>query len=245
MPLAVGVIPARYGSSRFPGKPLTDLLGKPMIQRVAERALLSKSLSRVLVATDDERILDAVVGFGGEALMTPSDIPSGTDRTAFVARDIDAQIFVNIQGDEPLIEPDEIDAVVRILGENPKADVGTLVKKIVRSEELESPNTAKVVLDSEGYAMYFSRSPIPYLRDAADPCLRIHKTTFWKHIGIYSYRKAFLMRYSQWKPTPLEQAEKLEQLRVLERGFRIRTAETPFDPVCVDTPEDAEKVRTL
>jgi 3-deoxy-manno-octulosonate cytidylyltransferase (CMP-KDO synthetase) len=245
MPSAIGVIPARFASSRFPGKPLVDLIGKPMIQRVSERAAGARSLSRVLVATDDKRIRDAVLAFGGEAVMTPAGIPSGTDRMAFVAENLDADIFVNIQGDEPLIEPDEIDAVVLLLAEDPGADVGTLVKKIDRADELESPNTAKVVLDASGYALYFSRSPIPYDRDETDAGARIRKHPYWKHIGIYGFRREFLLQYARWRPTPLERAEKLEQLRVLERGYRIKTAETRFEPVCVDTPADAERVRNL
>jgi len=245
MPSAIGVIPARYASSRFPGKPLVDLIGKSMIRRVSERAAKAKTLSRVLVATDDERILEAVHAFGGEAVLTPGDIPSGTDRMAFVAKDLDAEIFVNIQGDEPLIEPDEIDAVVRLLEEDPAADVGTLVKKIDRADELESPNTAKVALDASGFALYFSRSPIPYYRDETDPAAKIRKHPYWKHIGIYSYRREFLLQVARWGPTPLERAERLEQLRVLEKGYRIKTAETHFEPVCVDTPEDAERVRAL
>jgi 3-deoxy-manno-octulosonate cytidylyltransferase (CMP-KDO synthetase) len=216
-----------------------------MVQRVAERARRAKSLSRVLVATDDRRIFDAVLAFGGEAVMTPADIPSGTDRVAHVAKSIEADVFVNIQGDEPMIEPDEIDAVVHLLEDDSRADVGTLVKKIEDPAELESPNTAKVVLDERGYALYFSRSPIPFCRDETDPLRKIQSRTFWKHVGIYSYRKAFLLQFAQWRPTPLERAEKLEQLRVLEKGRLIKTAETRFEPVCVDTPEDAETVRIL
>jgi 3-deoxy-manno-octulosonate cytidylyltransferase (CMP-KDO synthetase) len=244
-PAAVGVIPARYASSRFPGKPLIDLAGKPMIRRVFERALGASLLSRVLVATDDRRIYDAVLGFRGEAVMTPADCPSGTDRMAFVARSVDAEVFVNIQGDEPLIEPEEIDTVVRLLTDDPAADVGTLVKRITQPSELTSPNTAKVVLDDHGYALYFSRLPVPAMRGETDPGRALQSHVYWKHIGIYGYRKPFLMRYSSWRPTPLESAEQLEQLRVLEKGYRIKTAETRFEPICVDTPEDAEAVRTL
>ena len=245
MPAAIGVIPARYASSRFPGKPLIDLIGKSMIERVSERASQARSLSRVLVATDDVRIRDAVLAFGGEAVMTPSDLRSGTDRMAFVAQTLDADLFVNIQGDEPLIEPDEIDSVVGLLQKDEAADVGTLVKKIDRVDELESPNTAKVVLDASGFALYFSRSPIPFFRDETDPAEKVRKHAYWKHIGIYSYRRDFLLQVARWGPTPLEAVERLEQLRVLEKGRRIKTAETPFEPVCVDTPEDAERVREL
>jgi 3-deoxy-manno-octulosonate cytidylyltransferase (CMP-KDO synthetase) len=242
---AIGVIPARYASSRFPGKPLTDLAGKTMIQRVFERASRASRISRILVATDDRRIYDAVMGFCGEAVMTPADCPSGTDRMAFVARSVDADLFVNIQGDEPLIEPEEIDTVVRLLEEDPSADVATLVKRIATASELTSLNTAKVVLDERGYALYFSRLPVPAVRGESDPGRALQSHCYWKHIGIYGYRKPFLMRYAGWLPTPLERAEQLEQLRVLEKGCRIRTAETRFEPVCVDTPEDAEAVRAL
>ncbi len=242
---AVGVIPARYASSRFPGKPLIDLAGKTMIQRVFERASRASRLGRVLVATDDRRIYDAVMGFCGEAVMTPADCPSGTDRMAFVAASVEADLFVNIQGDEPLIEPDEIDRVVRLLEEDPDADVATLVKRISSASELTSPNTAKVVLDENGYALYFSRLPVPAVRGESVPDRALRGHVYWKHIGIYGYRKPFLMRFAGWRPTPLESAEQLEQLRVLEKGGRIRTAETRFEPVCVDTPEDADAVRAL
>ncbi len=216
-----------------------------MVQWVVERARSATLVSRVLVATDDERILETVRGFGGDVVMTPREIPSGTDRVAFVVKDLDADIVINVQGDEPFIEPEEVDQVAKILLENREAVVGTLVKKITRVEELESAHTAKVVVDESGYALYFSRSPIPYFRDGRDFADWIQHRVYYKHVGIYSYRKDFLLRYAQWKPTPLEKAEKLEQLRVLEKGYRIKVAETDYEPVCVDTPEDLEKVRQL
>jgi 3-deoxy-manno-octulosonate cytidylyltransferase (CMP-KDO synthetase) len=245
VPEAVGVIPARYASSRLPGKPLVDLAGKPMILRVWERARLAKSLSRVLVATDDERIATVVRKAGGEAVMTSPDLPSGTDRMAAAARSIDAEIFVNIQGDEPLVEPDEIDSVVGILETDPAVSVGTLVKPITEAEELKSPNTAKVVVDGDGYALFFSRSPIPFCRDGSGPEDWIRRFGYLKHIGIYGFRKPFLLEFAGWPPGALESVERLEQLRVLERGYRIKTAVTRFEPVCVDTPEDVERVRIL
>jgi 3-deoxy-manno-octulosonate cytidylyltransferase (CMP-KDO synthetase) len=216
-----------------------------MIRHVLERAKQARSLSRVLVATDDERIAEAVRSAGGEARMTPSELPSGTDRMAAVARGMDANIFVNIQGDEPLLEPSEIDSVVRILADDPAASVGTLVKRVTTEEELTSPNTVKVALDESGYALYFSRSPIPYVRGGSSPSEWLARARFYKHIGIYSFRRDFLLQYAHWPPSALECAEKLEQLRVLEKGFRIKTAETALEPMCVDTPEDAEAVRRI
>lgn len=242
MARAVGIIPARYGSTRLPGKPLIDLAGKPMIQWVVESARKASSLDDVFVATDDERIFQKVNAIGCRAFMTPSELPSGTDRIALVAKDIDADIVVNIQGDEPFIHPEDIDRVVHLLEEDPLPSVGTLVKRIEREEEWESPNTAKVVVDENGYALYFSRSPIPFFRDGKEKNA-FFQYILYKHVGIYSYRKAFLLQFAQWAPTSLEEIEKLEQLRVLQKGYRIKTAETPFDPICVDTPEDVDRVR--
>lgn len=242
MARAVGIIPARYGSTRLPGKPLIDLAGKPMIQWVLENARKASSLMDVFVATEDERIFQKVKAIGCHAFMTPSELPSGTDRIAFVAKEIDADIVVNIQGDEPFIHPEDIDRVVHILEEDPIPSVGTLVKRIQREEEWKSPNTAKVVVDENGYALYFSRSPIPFFRDGKKKNA-FSEYVLYKHVGIYSYRKDFLLQFAQWPPMPLEQIEKLEQLRILQKGYRIKTAETPFDPICVDTPEDVVHVR--
>jgi 3-deoxy-manno-octulosonate cytidylyltransferase (CMP-KDO synthetase) len=243
----IGMIPARYASSRLPGKPLIDLCGKTMIQRVFERVSRAALLSEVIVATDDERIFKSVRSFGGKAVMTPPELASGTDRIAYAAgtMDMEADIIVNIQGDEPLIEPDDVDSAAAILVENPRVVMGTLVKKITRSEELESPNTAKVVLDENGFAVYFSRSPIPFVRDEPDRSRWFDRYVFYKHVGIYSYRKDFLLQYSEWPPSSLEQMEKLEQLRAIEKGFRIKTAETGHESVCVDTPDDVDHVRNL
>jgi 3-deoxy-manno-octulosonate cytidylyltransferase (CMP-KDO synthetase) len=242
---AIGIIPARYDSSRLPGKPLAEICGKPMIQHVAERALKSDLLSRVIVATDDPRIMECVQGFGGDAVITSSALTSGTDRVASVAQMIETDIVVNIQGDEPLIEPDEIDLVVRTLAEDPHADMGTLVTPIRKVEDLISPNTAKVVLNHEGYALYFSRSPIPYQRDTRDMEDWLKNGPYFKHVGLYSYRKSFLLQFARHKPEPLEVTEKLEQLRALVMGAKIRVAQTRYNPVCVDTPEDLERVRKL
>jgi len=239
------VIPARYASTRLPGKPLADLCGKPMIQWVYEQACRAKLPERIIVATDDVRILEAVQAFRGEAVMTPAEMRSGTDRIAAIAKEIDADVFINIQGDEPFVEPGEIDLVARILTEDPEPVMGTLVKRISRAEELLSPNTAKVVVDRNHQALYFSRSPIPFLRDSGQMAQWFEHGNYFKHVGIYSYRKQFLLQYASWEETPLECMEKLEQLRVLEHGYAIKVAETLSEPVCVDTPEDLENARRI
>jgi 3-deoxy-manno-octulosonate cytidylyltransferase (CMP-KDO synthetase) len=241
----VGVIPARYNSTRLPGKPLADIGGKPMIQWVWEQVRKSRCLSRLIVATDDERIEETVLGFGGVCVMTPGHLKSGTDRVAWAARPFSEEIVVNIQGDEPFIEPANIDLVAGILLDNPDAVMGTLVKKLTDYRELISPNTAKVVMNSDMNAMYFSRSPVPFYRDGTEPSEWPGKAPYYKQIGIYSYRRDFLQQFAGWEATPLEKAEKLEQLRVLERGFSIQVAETFSESICVDTPEDLETARKI
>ncbi|MDZ7271159.1 MAG: 3-deoxy-manno-octulosonate cytidylyltransferase [candidate division KSB1 bacterium] len=240
---AVGIIPARWDSTRFPGKPLADIAGKPMIQWVYERAQRAALLSQVIVATDDERIEEAVRAFGGEVAMTPRHLASGTDRVALVARDMPVEIVVNIQGDEPLIEPAAIDQAVRLLIDDPEAVVGTLAREVKDPAELADPNTVRVVLDRKGYALYFSRAAIPFVRDCSSPEEWLKRCTFYNHIGLYVFRRSFLLKYATLPQTPLEQAEKLEQLRVLEHGYRIRVGITNSVPLCVDTPEDLERVR--
>lgn len=239
----IAVIPARYASTRLPGKPLVDIANKPMIQWVYERVSQCTLVHRVLVATDDDRIFECVRGFGGEAVMTPEHIPSGTDRVAFATREIDIDVVLNIQGDEPFIEPEEIDQLARLMIDNPDSVMGTLVKKISNIEELENCNTAKVVLDADGNALYFSRSAIPFFRDQVKQDQWFREHTYYKHVGIYGYRKEFLIQCTSWGPGRLERIEKLEQLRVLERGYKIKTAETSFESMCVDTPEDLKKAR--
>ena len=236
----VAIIPARYGATRLPGKPLIDLAGKSMVQRVYERARRAKTIHKVVVATDDRRIVEAVEAFGGEASMTPSKLQSGSDRIAHLAKDFpEATIIVNVQGDEPLIEPQMIDQAVQLLVDNPKLEVGTLVKKIASKLEIENPNIVKVVLDEQGFALYFSRSPIPHRRDGEG------NPTFYKHIGLYVYRKDFLQKFSKWPESELEQTEKLEQLRILVHGVRIKTGVTEFDSIPIDTPADADRVRKI
>jgi len=233
----LGVIPARYESSRFPGKPLASIAGKSMLQHVWERARCARTLSRVVIATDDERIFREARRFGAEACMTRGDHPSGSDRVAEVAAGARAELIVNIQGDEPLIEPDAVDAAVKGLLEVEATAMGTLKKRIEDPAEVSNPNVVKVVTDREGNAIYFSRSAIPYVRSG----VAVH----YKHVGLYVYRRDFLLGYSSLIRGPLEEAEKLEQLRALENGFKIRVVETGYESLGVDTPEDLRRVSAL
>lgn len=239
----IGIIPARYDSTRLPGKPLVDIGGKPMIQRVWERVQGSKHTDKIIIATDDKRIFDTVKQFTSDVIMTPKELASGTDRVAYAANNYTADIIINIQGDEPFITSDEIDQVAEILINDPEPVMGTLVKKIKTADELYSPHTAKVVIDKKGYAIYFSRSPIPYNRVSSDSKEWLHYGTYYKHIGIYSYRKKYLEELTAYTPTMLENIEKLEQLRVLENGDRIKTAVTDYESQSVDTEEDLKKAR--
>jgi 3-deoxy-manno-octulosonate cytidylyltransferase (CMP-KDO synthetase) len=232
----LGVIPARFASTRFPGKALALLAGKPLVQHVYERASMARYLTRVVVATDDQRIADAVCGFGGAVCMTNHEHPSGTDRVAEVAASDDSSVIVNIQGDEPLIDPAAIDLAVLALREG-DAPMATLKRRIVNRADLQNPNVVKVVTARSGDAIYFSRCPIPFHRESSG--------VYFQHIGLYVYRREFLLSYSDLPVGPLESAEKLEQLRALENGFRIRVAETEYESVGVDTPEDLEKVNSL
>jgi len=241
----VAIIPARYASERLPGKPLAPIAGKPMIQHVVERTAKASLINRVVVATDDQRIADAVHSFGGEVTMTPVGLPSGTDRIAFVARTMpDAGIVVNVQGDEPLIVPEMIDQAVKPLLDDPALLAGTLVRRIEDRGDLTNPGIPKVVLDRNGYCLYFSRSAIPYRRDAM-PEDWLQRHSYYKHIGLYVFRRTFLLRYAGMPQTPLELVERLEQLRILEHGERIRAVITEHDSMPVDTPADLERVRAI
>lgn len=231
----LGVIPARYASTRFPGKSLAVIAGKPMIQHVYERALLCPRFKRLVIATDDERIAKAAESFGAEYRITKTSHQSGTDRVAEVAADIPSEIVVNIQGDEPLIDYNAIEASIVALDSSPSVSMATLAKLITSEAEVENPNVVKLVRDLHGNAIYFSRFPIPYQRGA--------KTGIFKHIGLYAYRREFLLQYSSMPVGPLEQSECLEQLRALENGYRIAVAETTYDSIGVDTPEDLEEIR--
>ncbi|MDZ7357862.1 MAG: 3-deoxy-manno-octulosonate cytidylyltransferase [candidate division KSB1 bacterium] len=239
---AIGIIPARYASTRFPGKPLADILGKPMIQWVYEQARLSQLLERVIVATDDQRIFKAVENFGGEVIMTSPDAANGTERVAEVAKRLTATFIVNIQGDEPLIDPAVIDQLVMLMRENPEAPMGTLVKRIKNIEDLNNPNIPKVVVDKDFYALYFSRSVIPFFRDERDQRHWLMKSTYYQHIGLYIYRRDFLMQLVKLPPSILERIEQLEQLRVLENGYKIKVALTETDSIGVDVPADIDRV---
>ena len=239
---AIGVIPARYASSRFPGKPLADILGKPMIQWVYERACRTKLLEKVIVATDDQRIFDAVTNFNGNVVMTSPTAANGTERIAEVTQNLDAKLIVNIQGDEPLIDPDVIDQLVVLMKENPAAPVGTLVKKIEDAENLINPNIPKVVIDKDFYALYFSRSIIPFHRDRADQRKWIRNEKYYQHIGLYIYRREFLLKFVKLPMSNLERIERLEQLRILENGYKIKVALTETDSIGVDVPSDIDRV---
>jgi 3-deoxy-manno-octulosonate cytidylyltransferase (CMP-KDO synthetase) len=241
----IGIIPSRYGSTRLQAKSLADIHGKPMVQHVYERVLQSTLITRVVVATDDERIAAAVKRFGGESVMTSPSIQSGSDRIAAAAASVDADLIVNIQGDEPLIDPVMIDETIQLLIDDPSAVAGTAVKIITDPDEILNPNIVKVVLDGKMYALYFSRSPIPHVRDHADARTWLNETTFYKHFGLYVYRSAFLRQFTSWAQGTLERAEKLEQLRIMENGHRIKCALTEADSIAVDTQEDLEKVRAV
>jgi 3-deoxy-manno-octulosonate cytidylyltransferase (CMP-KDO synthetase) len=242
----IAVIPARYASARVPAKPLVDLCGKPMIQRVYERVKQSSLVNRVIVATDHEEIVEVVKNFGGEVVMTPAEIPSGSDRIGYVAKDlVYSDIIVNVQGDEPLISPRMIDEAITPLMQDSTIHVGTLIKQISSADELKNPNVVKVVIDSNGFAIYFSRSPIPYLRDEITTDAWHLRHPFYKHTGLYVFRRDFLLTFNTWKESLLEQIEKLEQLRIIEHGYRIKATITTFDSIPVDTLADIERVRKL
>jgi len=235
------IIPARYGSSRFPGKPLVNIGGKPMIQHVMERAFKADGVKTVAVATDDDRIAQAVEAFGGRALMTPAELRSGSDRVARAAELLDLgpdELVVNVQGDQPLLPPEVINQTAKPLLDDPEAVMSTPVMPIRRPEEVGDPNHVKVVMAANGDALYFSRQAIPHPREGGH-------VTYYKHLGVYVFRRSFLQTFAQLPTGQLEELEKLEQLRVLEAGYAIRCVVTPFDSPEVDRPEDALRVAAL
>lgn len=244
---AIGIIPARYASTRLEGKILLDIAGKPMIQHVYERSSQSTLLAEVHVATDDSRILSAVERFGGKAHLTSPLHLSGTDRVAEVAAKLEADIVVNIQGDEPLISPQMIESATFPLLEDSNLQMSTLCRRITDPQEVFDPNVVKVVKDREGFALYFSRSPIPFHRDLWKgpglPAEYQGGAFCYKHFGLYAYRKDFLLRFSGLRPTPLEQIEQLEQLRALENGYEIKVVESEEETIGVDTEQDLKRVR--
>jgi len=233
------VIPARFSSTRLPGKPLADIAGKPMIQHVYERASAARKPAEVLIATDHQLVFEAVKAFGGRVMLTSPEHPTGTDRLAEVARSYpDADVIINVQGDEPLIAPEIIDQLGAAFEIEPGLSMATLMTEM-DEEEYHTPSAVKVVTDLQGYALYFSRSLIPYPRNP-HAAMRVYK-----HIGVYAYKRDFLLTYASLEPTPLEKAESLEQLRALEYGYKIKVLTTNFKSIGVDTPEDLEKVNRL
>jgi 3-deoxy-manno-octulosonate cytidylyltransferase (CMP-KDO synthetase) len=241
------VIPARFASTRFPGKALAEIGGKPMIQHVYERTSQAKLVSRTIVATDDPRIADAVRQIGGEVIMTSASHETGTDRLAEVALGLDSDVIVNVQGDEPLICPDMIDQAIQPFLEDAGLQMGTLKTRIKCLHDFLSPNVVKVVTDNQGYALYFSRSPLPFFRDKwkdlKDESFCCGKLLCYKHVGLYVYRRDFLLKFASMPPTFLEISEKLEQLRAVENGVRIRVIATEFESIGVDTPDDLVKAQ--
>lgn len=233
---SIVIIPARYDATRFPGKLLSPLRGLPVIQHVYERAKRALLPDDVIVATDSETIFETVLAFGGKATMTDTNHQSGTDRIAEVARSIDYDIIVNVQGDEPLIQPEMIDDVIALLDDEDAA-IGTIVKRIEHVHELTDPHVVKVVRDTRGFALYFSRALIPYHASHSD----LSSPVYFKHIGIYSYRREALLSLAAMEQTALEKTEKLEQLRALENGMKIKTRETSFETFGIDTPGDIER----
>jgi 3-deoxy-manno-octulosonate cytidylyltransferase (CMP-KDO synthetase) len=241
----VGIIPARYGSQRFPGKPLAKILGKTLIQRTYENAKRCSSLDEIVVATDDERIYQHVQEFGGQVVMTSSACPTGTDRLVEVIKTDKhlqkASVVVNIQGDEPCLEPEVISHIIKLLEEDPQADMSTAIMRLTSGEEALNPSIIKCVIDQKGYALYFSRSLIPGGKERGFRS----DVVYYKHLGIYGYRRDFLLNYAKLSPTPLQQAEDLEQLKVLEHGYQIKTALVKSASIGVDNPEDIKKVEQL
>ena len=239
---ALVVIPARYGSTRFPGKPLAMLRGKPVIQHVYEQAARARRAGAAVVATDDRRILEAVERFGGQAVITSPTARSGTERAAEAARARSESVIVNVQGDEPLVQPEMIDQLAEYLERHRAVPMASVMTQLRHGEDAGNPNVVKVVVDADGFALYFSRAPIPFVRQETGDRGQVRH---WKHIGIYGYQRHFLLQFPHLLPTPLEQLEQLEQLRALEHGYRIRLLETAHDTIGVDTPEDLKRVEQL
>jgi len=248
----IAVIPARWHSTRLRGKVLADINGKPMLQHVWEKVKKAREIDEVIIAVDKERVLKAAQSFGAKAVKTSEEHLSGTDRVAEVAKSFSADIFVNVQADEPLIHPEMIDELVRVFEYEQNVQMGTLITRIHKRDEIADPNVVKVVVDRKGFALYFSRNPIPYIvRDKRDEGAERDRTQeevsarYFKHIGLYAYTKDFLFAYTNLPKSSLEMQEKLEQLRVLEHGYKIKTVETRYDTIGVDTPEDLEVVKKI
>lgn len=242
--MIVGIIPARFASTRLMGKPLASIGGKPMIQHTYESSLRSKLINKIVIAVDDEKVAQVIKDFGGTAVMTPKAVSTGSDRIAIAAKQIEeAKIIVNIQGDEPFIYGEMIDQAIEPLLFDSSVQITTLAKRIDSVDDLKLPSVTKVVFDYQNYALYFSRSPIPFVRDARSNFERINKFDIYKHIGLYAFRREALFKFTSYDQTDLEKAEKLEQLRMLENGMKIKVVETEFESLAVDTPEDLERAR--
>lgn len=242
--MIIGVIPARFASSRLMGKPLARIGDKPMIQHTYESALKSKLLNDVIIAVDDKKVYEIVKEFGARVKLTPQDIATGSDRIAYVAKDLpDDDIIVNIQGDEPFIPGRMIDEAIEPLLFDRRVDIATLARRVSTVEEYKSPDAVKVVFDYNNYALYFSRSPIPFIRDARTNLDRVRTGEVFKHVGLYVYRKSALMNFTSFPQTDLENFEKLEQLRMLENSMKIKIVVTELESLSVDTPEDLETAR--
>lgn len=243
--MILGVIPARFASTRLMGKPLADIGGSPMIKHTYESASKSKLLNEIVIAVDDKKVEQVVKGFGAKAIFTPKTVKTGTDRIALAIKNLkDADLIVNIQGDEPFIKGEMIDQAIEPLLFDREVNVSTLAKKIESVEELKSPSVTKVVFDYNNYALYFSRWPIPYVRDAKTNLEKISNTDIYKHIGLYVFRRETLLKFTKLAQTDLEKVEKLEQLRLLENGIKIKIVVTEFETLAVDTPEDLKRART-
>lgn len=234
----IGVIPARYGSTRFPAKVLADILGKPMIQHVWEGAKRSKLLNDLIIACDDERVREKAKSFGAKAVLTSSEHKSGSDRIIEAVSSLNFEIIINIQGDEPLVHPSMIDGLAKAMLDDKSCVMATVIKPLDDLKEIEDPNVVKAIVDHKGYAIYFSRSVIPYSRDKAD----VKNIGYYKHLGLYAYRKEFLMNFNNLPVSRLEKTEQLEQLRVVQAGYKIKTVETPYNTMAVDTADDLKRV---
>ena len=243
----LGVIPARYGSTRLPGKVLMDIAGRSMLQRVFERVSRTRKLASIVVATDDERVLDHARSFGAEAVMTAPDHPSGTDRCSEALQAVGGghDAVINIQGDEPFVDPQALDKTIQLLVDSPEAVVSTLIAPIKTSEDLHNPSVVKVVIGKKQEALYFSRAIIPYIRDVAEIHKWLQYGQFYEHVGLYVYRRDILMQYVKWPQGTLEKLENLEQLRLLENGYKIVCAQIANAAICIDTPEDLKQAQQI
>ena len=248
----VAVIPARWQSTRLKGKVLVKIKGKPMVQHVWERLKKAQEIDNIVIAVDKEKVKKAVESFGAKCILTSSEHPSGTDRIAEIAQTVEADVFVNVQADEPLIDPAMVDELAQVFKYEHNINMATLITRIHKKQDIFNPNVIKVVVDRKGFALYFSRSPIPYVRDDGTETISCDmgqtsdiSASYFKHIGLYAYTKDFLFKYTGFPKSMLENEEKLEQLRVLEHGYKIKTVETRHETISVDTQEDLDRVREM